>query len=306
MSMKTTQGSIVPTLLFLLSLISFVSLHFFQTPLPFFSCFGFQKLFVLCGWLSAFSLALMMQSEFCDIQSVRDSLYRTFNPFREELAADGIDFRGSLICDTGKLILRFSGLYLLTLSCFAMFANLPYSIFFNQEGKSSPSIIGYFLLLFGYLIVLVSYHQKPFIEYSNPELTSRTEASEKSRVGAIFILFSLPFLAFIGIGVFTKHPFFLSLVPYECLDLSVLDGQLESFSLTLVAVAAVLALITRNTFNVYLYLVNLYINRQQSIEMLMQMETDKWRRREESNFHAPEEHETRQKAQDVNINRETS
>jgi hypothetical protein len=301
MPKTTTEGGIGSTLLLLLSLISLVAFLLFHTPpLPFFPCYGFQKLFVICGWLSAFPIAFLMNSEFYSIQLARDTLYKTFYPFRKNLAKEGTDFRGSLSCDTGNLILRYSGLYLFTLSCFGLLANLPYRIFF--DGRSIQSVIGYGILLLGYLILLMSYDVKPFIEYSNPQLTNRAADDIQNQIKAFIFIFSFPFLLFIGIGYFTKHPFFLSLIPYECLNFEVLDGKFESLSLTLVAITGVLALITKNRFDIYPYLVYSYIQRQLTIERLMQEEAEIHLKEEESGNNKPEEHEIKQKAQNININ----
>jgi hypothetical protein len=297
MPKTTIEGSINTTLLLLLSLISLVAFLLFQTPLPFFPCYAFQKLFVVCGWLSAFSLAFFMQNEFCNIRFARDTLYKTFYPFRKELAKEGTDFRGSLCVDTGRLILRYSGLYVLTLSCFyfVLLENLRHrSLFYNY------SVI---ILLLGYLILLMSYNVKPFIEYSNPQLTDRTADDIQNQIKAFIFIFSFPFLLFIGIGYFTKHPFFLSLIPYKCLNFEVLDGKFESLSLTLVAITALLALITMNRFNIYSYLVYSYIQRQLTIERLMQEEAEKQLEEEKSGNNEPEEYEIGQKAQNININR---
>jgi hypothetical protein len=297
MPKTTTEGSINTTLLLLLSLISLVAFLLFQTPLPFFPCYGFQKIFVVYGWLSAFSLAYLMQNEFCNIQFARDTLYETFYPFRVELARKGIDFRGSLSVDTGKLILRYSGLYLLTLSCFyfGLLENLrSRNLFYNYS---------FIILLIVYLALLSIYQVKPFIEYTNPELTDRTADALQSKLYATIFIFSLPFVLFIGIGFFTKHPFFLSLIPYKCLNFEVLDGNFESLSLNLLAITAVLALITMNMFNTYSYLVFSYVRRQLTIERLMQEEAEKHLEEEKYGNNEPEEYEIGQKAQNININR---
>ena len=163
MAKTTLGGSIFPTLIVLIALVSFIAFYLFQTPLPFFPCFGFQKLWAISGWLSSFSIALMMHHEFQQIKYVRYKLYHVFFPFRKRLKEKkGIDYQGSLGDDIRRLMLRYLFLYFCLLSSFLALLGVPYGSI--SEGNYQWSIvIAFFLgIIFPTLISLkYAFQNKP-------------------------------------------------------------------------------------------------------------------------------------------------
>jgi hypothetical protein len=302
MAKKTVNGSIIPTLIFWFLLLSYAAHLLFTTPLPsLFPCYTYQKLWVIAGWLILYTVGLLMLSEFSYIKSARNVLYKIYFPFCEWLQEkEGIDFQGSLSKDLSCLLLRYLGLYLFILSIFYWIANLPFGRF-----TSTNSPIWIFILLgLVSLFIFCSYYSRPFIEYTNPELTDRTPASSDSLLMAIILVYFFPFVLFFVAATTTKDPFFISLIPSSRCVQQMSNGQLEELALTILAFAAVFAIFTNNMFNTYSYLLGYFLHREENKQMIMQRQTYEELDKEKANGHKPKEYEIKQEAQKINIRRE--